>query len=53
MLTARIGLGSLCLDGAVAVAVVVVVFAVLRLVAGQEHLAEKELAWLASCPLHP
>lgn len=53
MLTARIGLGSLCLDDAVGVAVVVAVSAVLRQVAGQEHLAEKELSWLASCPLRP
>lgn len=52
MLTARIGLESLCSDDAVAVAVAVAVSAVLRLVAGQERLAECVLSWSASCPLH-
>ena len=53
MLTARIGLESLCSDDAVAVAVAVAVSAVRRLVAGQERLAECVLSWSASCPLHP
>jgi hypothetical protein len=53
VLTAQTGQGSLYSGGAVEVAVVAAESAVLRLVVGQERLAEKELFWTASCPLHP
>jgi hypothetical protein len=53
VLTARIGLESLCSDGAVGAAVAAAVLAVLQPAVEQEHLAEKEASWLASCPLHP